>query len=236
VLYATWLFGVAQSALLSQTRLLFPAFPALALLAGEYVERLAWLDLPQLSVRRFVSLVIGVVLSLTALSYGLSAIQAQTLGYQSGAVSRSDYLSRALGEYATVAEWINRETSPHAQILFLWETRPYYFRRTALEDSILDRWAHMRFLYGDADAIARHLRAEGYTHILLYRAGLDHVLQAQFDPVSAEDTRVLQELLARYGNQVYGTRPLELESRNGKPGVIAAVAHPYAVYELVEAK
>ncbi len=235
-LYAVWLYGVAQSAALSQTRLLFPAFPALALLAGEFVDRLVALDLPQLSVRRFAMLVIGVVLSLTAFSYGLSAIQSQTMAYMVGAVSRGEYLAGALGEFYTVTEWVNRETVPQARILFLWETRPYYFRRAVLEDPLLDRWAHLRFRFGSADAIARYLRAEGYNHILLNRAGLDNILQAQFDPISAEDIRVLQELLTQYSKQVYGAEPLELEQREGKPGVFAMATDAYAVYELLNPK
>ncbi|NLF11563.1 MAG: hypothetical protein GX597_07225, partial [Anaerolineaceae bacterium] len=50
--YLFWLYGVAQSALLIQTRLLFPIFGLLALLAGLALDRLQLLDRPNFSLHR----------------------------------------------------------------------------------------------------------------------------------------------------------------------------------------
>ncbi|MEW5720643.1 MAG: glycosyltransferase family 39 protein, partial [Chloroflexota bacterium] len=232
MLYVVWLVGVAQSKLLWQTRLLFPAFPVLALLAGDAFERLARLELPQFSVQRFTMLVVGLVLALTAFSYALTLAGNSPFGYIAGFESRRAYLTRALGSYYAAAEFVNSALPKEARVLFLWETRPYYFERAVDEDAILDRWAHLRFCSGDADSIAAELRARGYTHVLLNRAGLDYILQAGYDPISPEDTRALEVFAARHLRPVYGETPLQIIARDGKPAVMNASNEPYAVYRL----
>ena len=233
VLYVVWLVGVAQSKLLWQTRLLFPAFPALALLAGDAFERLARLELPQFSVQRFAMLVVGLVLALTAFSYALAIAGDSPFAYIAGFESRRAYLTRALGSYYATAEFVNGALPKDARVLFLWETRPYYFQRAVDEDAILDRWARLRFRLGDADSIAAELRERGYTHVLLYRAGLDLILQTGYDSVPLEDTRTLEEFAARDLRLVYGKTPLQIITRDGKSAVLNAPEEPYAVYEIL---
>jgi hypothetical protein len=231
VLYGVWWIGIAQSKLLWQTRLLFPAFPALALLAGDVFERLAQVRLPQFSAQRFATLVIGLVLVLNAFSFMLALAGDPPFAYLAGFESRRAYLTRSLGSYYTTAEWINVTLPSSARVLFLWETRPYYFRRAVTEDAILDRWAHLRFRFQDADSIARFLRSEGYTHVLLYRAGLNAMLESGYDPITREDVRVLQEL-TRGWREVNGSVPLELIARDGKLKIADAEKYPYALYEI----
>ena len=232
VLYVVWLVGVAQSKLLLQTRLLFPAFPALALLAGEVFERLVRLRLPYFSVQRFTMLVVGLVLALTAFSYALAVAGDSPFAYFAGSESRRAYLTRTLGSYYTTAEFVNDTLPQDARIVFLWETRPYYFQRPVMEDAILDRWAHLRFRFGDADSIARDLRRAGYTHILLYRAGLSEMLQSGQDPTTLDDAQTLQDLLARYTRQIYGASSFSIEMHAGKPALANALNDPYAVYAI----
>lgn len=232
LLYLFWLFGVAQSKLLMQTRLLFPAFPAFALLAALAHERLSALDLPQFSLQRFTRLVVLLILGLTALGYAIGFASSGALAYLVGAESRAAYLMRNLGEYGAAIRFINTQLPRDAHVLFLWEPRVYYAERAAQPDSILDAWAHLRWRYRDVEAIAAELRARGYTHILLSRAGLDFILQSGYDPVSLDDARALEELLARYANQVYGKTSLHSVVREGRPSLASTTNDAYAVYEI----
>ena len=231
-LYLFWLGGVAGSTLLMQTRLLFLAFPAFALLAAVAFERLGGLDLSQFSIQRFARLVMLLVFGLTTLSYALGFASGDALGYLAGAESREAYLARNLGDYYAAMKFINASLPKDARVFFLWEPRSYYADRAAQPDAILDAWTHLCWQYRDVDSIAVALRERGYTHVLLSRAGLDFMLQTDNDPISLEDTRALEEFAARYLQQVYGKTPLQIVTREGKPAVLNAPGDPYAVYRL----
>ncbi len=236
VLYLAWLIGVAQSKLLSQTRLLFPAFPALALLAGDAFERLEQLTLPQFSLQRFATLLVGAILGLTALNYGLAFAADHPFTFLTGIESREQYLARQLGDYYTVTQFVNAQLPRDARILCLWETRAYYFQRDVNADAILDRFADLRYRYDDADGIAAYLRREGYTHVLLHRAGLDYMLQTGQDPISTQDTEVLNDLITRYLRPVYGNTPFQISAREDKPRLVGVDKETYALYEILPAK
>jgi len=231
LLYLFWLLGVAQSKLLMQTRLLFPAFPAFALLAALAYERLSAFDLPHFSLQRFTRLVMWLVLGLTALGYAIGFASSGTLAYLVGAESREAYLARHLGAYGAALRFINTALPRDARIVFLWEPRSYYAARATQPDAILDAWTHLRWQYHDSVTIAAEWRARGYTHVLLHRAGLDYFLQSGYDPISLDDVRALEELLAR-ADQVYGKTPLQIVPREGKPAVLNAAEDAYAIYAL----
>jgi len=231
ILYLFWLIGVAQSKLLMQTRLLFPAFPAFALLAALAYERLSAFDLQQFSLQRFTRLVMLLVLGLTALGYAIGFASSGTLAYLVGAESRAAYLARQLGAYDAALRFVNTQLPRDARVLFLWEPRSYHAVRATQPDAILDAWAHWRWRSSDTATIADEWRARGYTHVLLNRAGLDYILQSGYDPISLADVRVLQELLAR-ADQVYGKTPLQIVTREGKPAVLNAAEDAYAIYRL----
>ncbi|MBI5029615.1 MAG: glycosyltransferase family 39 protein [Chloroflexi bacterium] len=232
LMYLVWLVGVAQSALLWQTRLLFFAFPIFALLAALGFEQLEQLTLPQFSIQRFVTLVMSLVIGLSLFSYGLALIQSNPFRFLVGVQSREQYLASALGEYYSVAEFVNHQLPSDARVLFLWETRPYYFNCSVLEDAQLDRWPHLRWRYHNIDAIVGYVRHEKYTHILLYRSGLDQVFQAGIDPVMREDAFALQDFLDRYAHQIYGKSALEIVTLDSKPSVANVSGDAYAVYEV----
>ena len=231
ILYLFWLVGIAESKLLLQTRLLFPAFPILALLAAVGFDRLRDLDLPQFSLHRFATLLVALVIALTSMNYWLAWVGDNPLTYLTGAQSREAYLANHLGDYGAAIRFINTQLPSNARVLFWWEPRSYYAQRATQPEADLDAFAHLRYLYHDADTMASALRQQGYTHILLANGGLDYVLQQSSDPMGAEDISVLQTFAARYLRQVYGTAPLEIVTRAGKPSVRNAAADSYAVYE-----
>jgi hypothetical protein len=118
LLYLFWLIGVAQSKLLMQTRLLFPAFPAFALLAALAYERLSAFDLQQFSLQRFTRLVMLLVLGLTALGYAIGFASSGTLAYLVGAESRAAYLARQLGAYDAALRFVNTQLPRDARVIF----------------------------------------------------------------------------------------------------------------------
>ncbi len=196
--YAVWLFNVARSALLVQGRLLFPIFPALAVLAAVAVDRLAALSRPQFRLQWLVEAVLVGTVALTVFTSAVNFVAANPLFYLTGYQTDRDFLSRYLGPYLPAIEHINRELPPQAKVLFLWEPRSFYCQRECWPDALLDRWLHLVYRYHDAGGIARHLREQGFTHVLFYQRGYQTILQAGFDPVTPRDQTVLANLQAGY--------------------------------------
>jgi hypothetical protein len=192
--YLFWLYGVAQSALLVQTRLLFPIFALLALLAGYTVDKLALLTRQVFSLQWFVTTVLLLALGLNAVSSALHFISDSPLPYLTGSESKESYLTRHLGLYYSTVVHINENLPPSAKILFLWEPRSYYCQRDCWPDALLDKFKHLTYKYHDAEGIAEYLHREGVTHLLLYQTGLEYILEAQFDPITPGDVATLTVL------------------------------------------
>lgn len=196
--YLFWLYGVAQSALLIQTRLLFPIFGLLALLAGLALDRLQLLDRPNFSLHRLFSAVLAIVLGLDLVATGLNIVNGNPLRYLVGYESADDFVNRYQYDYQQAIEYINEELPPEAKIYFLWEPRSYYCQRHVRPDAILDAFLHLRYRFGAAENIARYLSDEGYTHVLLSERGMQYIVQAGFDPVTAADLAAMEELRTEY--------------------------------------
>jgi hypothetical protein len=196
--YLFWLYGVAQSALLVQTRLLFPIFALLTLLAGYTVDKLALLTRQAFSLQWFVTTVLLFALALNAVSSALHFISDSPLPYLTGFESKESYLTRHLGLYYTTVVHINENLPPSAKILFLWEPRSYYCQRDCWPDALLDKFKHLTYKYHDAEGIAEYLHREGVTHMLLCQTGLEHILKAQFDPITPDDVATLTALQEDY--------------------------------------
>ncbi len=225
-LYLFWLFGLAGSKLLQQTRLLFPAFAFFALFASIALERLHALDLPQFSLQRFARMLVALVLGLTLVSYVLGFASDNPLPYLAGAQTRSEFLAWHLGEYYKAVQFAN-QLPRDAKLLALWEPRAYYIRRAVQPDAILDAFPRVVAQTRDADAIARAWKESGYTHVLVNRHGLNLMLTSQYDPIALADAQVLQKILTTHARQVYGA-PLEIVDG----AIPRAGEEPYAIYEL----
>jgi len=197
--YLLWLNGLARTAMLLRSRFLFLVFGAVAVLGGVALDRLRMLRRPRLAVDWLARAVVILTLALLLFALLVRFLQANPLPVVLGVESRDDYLARRLGWYYATVETMNRELPPDAVVLFLWEPRTYHCQVECWPDAMLDRFLHTTHLYGyDADTIARTWRAEGFTHVLLYRVGLDYLLEAQFDPITPADLQVLEELQTSY--------------------------------------
>lgn len=236
VLYVFWLAGVALSRGLEQSRLLFPAFPTMALLAALGFDALPILDVSRFSLARFTRLGVVLVLGLTLLAQTLAWVSLNPLPYLAGIETREQYLSTRLTPgYWDVLQFTNR--LPQAKVIFFWEPRAYYASNplAVQPDEVLDTFPSLQNQYHDAAGIARALRAQGYTHILLCRWGLDFALAEKYVGLSLDDGRVLQDLTSRYARQVYGSQPLDYwVDENGMARVQNVDQEPYAVYQILD--
>jgi len=215
VLYGFWLWGVARTALLMQTRLLFPAFGLLALIVGAAVG-LRSLPLRPLDLGWLARAIVLGVLGLTLVASFLSTVQAQPLGVLLGHESRGEFLARRLGWYYAALEYINQELPPDAVVLFLWEPRSYHCAVDCRPDTLLDRFLHATRLYGaHADAIATAWRAKGVTNVLFYQQGFEMIHEAGFDPVTEADVVTLEALRRHHlqGIQEFGSAYVLYELR-----------------------
>ena len=152
-------------------------------------------DLPNFSLSRFVNLAIGITLALTLIDVGLLTLRIDPLPYLAGFEARDEYLTRSMGAHYAAMEEINDTLPLEAAVIFLWEPRSYYCRLDCRPDSILDAFPHLVHRYGSAEAIARHWREAGLTHLLIHRAGFDFMLAETPELI---DAAVLEELEANH--------------------------------------
>jgi len=177
VQYVFWTMGVVASASLWQSRLLLPALVALCPTMAWVLEDLARYDRPRFSLQRQLFLVIGLVLLLGLAIRFAGSLPQQPWTYLLGNESTEANLQRRLGLHYQAIEAVN-QLPEGAVVTFLWEPRSYYCERECLPDSILDKFGHLTYKYGDAEAIAQAWHNQGITHVLLFQTGLDLVLAA----------------------------------------------------------
>lgn len=232
-LFAFWLFGDATSKLLLQTRLLFPAFPAFALLAALSFDRLAELDFPSFSFARFARFALVLVLGLTLFGQALEWVDSNPLAFIAGYESRVEYLTQRLAPqgFYDALQHLNRLPAG-SRTYFLWEPRSYYAPDVTVvsPDALLDHFGDLQFRYGTADAIASALQREGYTHILLNRAGLNYYVTTQYDPIPPAELALLGDFLARHAQIVVGWDDEGLKG-SGEPALKESDA--YVLYRLL---
>lgn len=188
--YLFWAFGVITSSALYQARLVLPGVVALCPVLAWIMEDLSRYDHPQFSLRRFLNLLLIFVVALLLLNQFASWLHINPIPYLSGTETRSTFLQRTLGPHYQIMETINRRLPSDAAVQFLWEPRSYYCDLDCRPDAILDRFDHTIFLYQDSESIADAWRADGLTHVLIFEAGLNFLLNAGADI----DREILQSL------------------------------------------
>lgn len=192
--YILWLNGVARTALLLRARFLLFTFGVVAALGGLALARLPTLNRPQLDVSWLVRTVFSLTLALVLFTQFTSFLAANPLPAAVGIESESHFLRRQLGLHPEVMERVN-ELPAGSRVVFLWEPRSYLCEVDCRPDALLDRFLHhTHYLDHDAGEIADAWRSQGMTHVLLYQDGLEHIVEAGFDPVTDEDLTVLRQL------------------------------------------
>ncbi|MGD0610762.1 MAG: glycosyltransferase family 39 protein [Anaerolineales bacterium] len=173
-----WVIGVVQTDHLWQSRLLFPGLLPIVLVMAIGVETLEQLDTPVLKISFVVSVLMGLMVSATLLDFGLQVAYRNPILVAVGAETRQSYMARIQPGYAGALELVG-QTPADAYIYFLYEPRSYGMPRRVQPDPINDNLLHSLYVYGNSDAAVAAWRAQGYTHILIYRPWLDIDLKAQ---------------------------------------------------------
>jgi hypothetical protein len=188
-----WLAGVAVTFFLMQTRLLFPLFPVYALVGAIGLAGLREM-LSQRVFARFGQAAVLIALIGGLLTTAAGFARANPLPVIMGFQTDEDYLSDTLGTHYDAIQQVN-DLPADARILFLWEPRTFYCERDCVPDSMIDNWWHDRERYGAPEAIARHWRSEGYTHVLIYDAGGRFLIEEEpYDPMTEADWEALESL------------------------------------------
>lgn len=227
--FALWLLGVAQSELLQQGRLLLPVLPFLALLLAAAIGGAWRLALLQLRLHLLLPPVMGLVLALVLLRFGLGTLAEPPFPVLLGAETRPAYLERRLGEHYRALDFVNRALPPDARVLMLWEPRSYLCRRPCQPDALLFNWRHALFVASDnIDRVYGDWRGAGYTHVLLYGGGLRFFAAGPRPEVDAIAVEALVRLEARRLERLYG--PALLETLAAPPATVAGEA--YTVYRI----
>jgi len=197
--YALWLYGLARSALLLQSRLLFPIFGLLAVLAGAGFAGTGTLRRPQFDAGWLVRTVVVGALALLLFIQAVEFLAIRPLPVLAGLETRDSYERRQLGVYADVMAALN-ELPEGSRVLFLWEPRSYACRAVAcLPDTLLDRFLHQTHHWQrDAAAIAADWRAQGFTHVLWHESGMRFLVEQGLDPFTPADLTTFEALQTRY--------------------------------------
>ncbi|HTP11808.1 MAG TPA: glycosyltransferase family 39 protein [Anaerolineae bacterium] len=193
LVYASWLYGLASSNALLQSRLLIPIFPLVAVIGAGAFQVIGRWDLPNLSLRRLASVLTALVLIMTGLKVTLDLGQSGVLPVLTGGITREDYLAGSLGWYYEAVRSIN-QLEPDATTLFLWEPRTLYCRTTCLPDAMLDNFVYARRNLGSARAIADAWRAQGIGYVLIWNAGYQAARQLALNRITPEDEQVFQQI------------------------------------------
>ncbi len=204
--YLVWLVGAATSWYLVETRLLFPIFPALALIGAVGVERLAEVRLP-INVQVIARAAIGVALAVATVSGLATYLAANSLPVTLGLTTEQQYLQDSLGTYYAAMERVS-SLPDGSKILFLWEPRTYYCRRNCVPDSLIDQWWDTRQIEPDPHRIADRWRAEGVTHVLIFEDGLNFLVKEDpYEPLSDADVAALNQLRSSELLQIWNPFP-----------------------------
>src|SRR5262249_17488765 len=138
-------------------------------LAGA-LDDLRRFDHPQFSLQRLMNLVIGLVLAVTLLTQVLGLLELNPLAYMVGAETRQRFLLRQLGPHAEAMQAVS-SLPASARVQLMWEPRSYLAGRIVRADPLLDALPHLVAVTGSLEDGVRRLRADGFTHVLVYEAG-----------------------------------------------------------------
>ena len=171
--YAFFAVMIWRYLYLAQTRLLIAVFPLLCLAAAYALDKLPLWDRSAFRLSWIVGVVVSLVLIVTLLTEAQAFLAQRPLAPLAGLESGEDYLSRKLGYHIEAMRFTNDRLPAQSRTVYMWEPRGYYGQPQALADATLDNLSQLRVSYHDAGQALTELRADGFTHFLLHRSGLE---------------------------------------------------------------
>lgn len=167
-----WAVGGRFTGYLLQTRMVYPIMPAFAALAAFGFRSASSLQLSTIRLQRVLTAMLLLVLSLTALEVNLDMLKRSTPQAALGITNLQDYLSSNTGWYQPAMEAI-RSLPPGSRTLMIYEPRAFYCLPACKPDENLDRWRRDWTRFADFSVIRRQWQNEGFTHLLVFRLGVE---------------------------------------------------------------
>jgi hypothetical protein len=198
--WLSMVIGGRITPLLWQTRYYYSLLPAAALAVGWGWESVRHIASARIRLSRIAGGIVIVVLVFSVWQSVNNLIRQNPLSTILGIRSRDEYLDEMLGYYAPAMRAMN-DLPMDSKALLLWEERALYAPINAEADELIDNWYVMRQSIGEPDAILHYIKAQGITHILIYRSG------AQFErenriALTNEDWDALNEMIASLSKPV----------------------------------
>jgi len=180
---------------LRQTRLYFVLFvPLLGMAAGWGWAALKGIHAQGVRLGRVAGTLILLVLFLSLWQDTLRLAKNGAPQVLLGITSAEQYLEQNTGAYIDAMTRLEQLPSDK-RVLMLWEARGLYAPVAATADPWIDRWrADLRDL-GSGEAVLSAWRSQGYTHLLLFRYGLD-LIRADDPILSPAEWKELDDLFA----------------------------------------
>jgi hypothetical protein len=173
-----WIIAGQTASLLIQSRLYYSLFPALSVLAAAGFLSTQEIKFKRIRCDRLCSSIIIIVLGLNMIQIWINVVGQGSLTLLLGLQSNESFLTENLGWYQVAMQSIN-DLPSDKRILMLWEPRSLYCLPDCVPDEVLDRWLVDLYRYGNIDLILQSWREQGYTHVLLYRAGVNFLKNEQ---------------------------------------------------------
>lgn len=178
-----------------QTRMFYPMLPAFAALAGTGFLAASSIQLGTVRLQRVLSAMVIMVLVFTALEANLDALRNAAPQAALGLLDAENYLKANTGWYQPAMDTI-RSLPRGSQTLLIYEPRAFYCRPACKPDENLDRWRRDWTRYGNFSEIQQNWQAEGFSHLLVFRAGVEFMKENPDPKHPLESLLALEEFLA----------------------------------------
>ncbi|WP_322793757.1 hypothetical protein [Bellilinea sp.] len=170
--WVVWAIGGRFTGYLLQTRMVYPLMPGFAALAAFGFRSASSLQLSTIRLQRVLSAMLLLVLAFTTVEVHLDLFKHSTPQTALGITNLQDYLAANTGWYQPAMEAI-RSLPPGSRTLMIYEPRAFYCLPACKPDENLDRWRSNWMRYADFSAIRRQWQNEGFTHLLVFRLGVE---------------------------------------------------------------
>ena len=162
---------------LQQPRLYFGLLPALALLAGWGWSAVQEVSANGVRLNRLAGVIACLVIGLAVWQSTTYLLTTKAVATTLGIQSREAYLENQTGVYYLAMR--NLGGLPQdSRVLMLWEARGLFAPTFAVPDPWIDRWRSTQHAQGSAEAVLAQWRAQGVTHLLVYKSGMQFMRES----------------------------------------------------------
>jgi hypothetical protein len=141
--------------------------------------------------------VVIAIVTVTLVDAGMNVIARNPLAFAVGTESQESYLAKIQPSYAQAVELVDK-TPDDSRIYALYEPRSYYISRVIQPDPILDNFAHAIYLHTDPKGVISSWQDEGYTHVLIYRQGINFLLENDPGRLTPQHQSALEYLIQNH--------------------------------------